>query len=152
MTRLAALVLPVAALLVSAPTRAHADTLSTMPVVERADTLLWKALPTVIQSGHIEDITLPFYAKAHHSVTLAEFGMRVSSRLTVRGGAGMAEIVDAPVYIDMQHQGPAVGAGVSYELAEAKGFKVGLDFSALHVSYGSVGMTDETMLVELQAK
>jgi hypothetical protein len=166
MARLAALFLSVTAFLVAAPTRA--DSFSTLPIVqrademltqnlplpvlERADAVLVRAMPTLFERGKMEERSIPMFAMAHHQVTLGEYSVHVSKKINVRGGAGFAEIVDAPMNFAMARTGAAVGGGINYRLAQVKGFRVALDFSALHVRYGAVGMTDESILLALSTR
>jgi len=138
------------ALFTAAPTRA--DSLAPMPLVERADTALARALPLVFKNGALETQSLPAFATAHHSVTLAELSFEVTKRIVVHGGFGLAEIVDAPVDIAMHHTGFAVGAGASYAIFQPTGYRFGVELSALHVRYGSIGFTNETMLLALTTR
>ena len=167
MARPCALILSITAFLAAGPT--WADSFFALPMVQRADELLTRAAPTpvverqdaivrlvpiVFQYGSVEErsIPIPVSGQTHHTVTLAEYTMHVSKKLDLRGGAGLAEIIDAPAKFDMPRSGPAVGGGVNVELTQVKGFRVALDFSALHVRYGAIGMTDEMMLIELSAR
>jgi len=166
MARLAALLLSVTALLVGAPTRAdnfstlpivqRADELLTQsapaPVVERPDALLIRAMPMLFQNGHMEERSIPIFSMARHQITLGEYTFHVTRKVDVRAGVGVAEIIDAPANFDLPRTGAAVGGGINYQLALVKGFRVALDFSALHVRYGAVGMTDETMLIALSTR
>lgn len=166
MARLAALFLSVTALLVAAPT--HADSFSTLPIVQRADELLtqnaptpvleradmvlFRAMPSLFQNSHMEERSIPIFSMARHQVTLGEYTVHMTRKMDVRGGLGIAEIIDAPASFDLPRTGAAVGGGVNYQLAQVKGFRVALDFSALHVRYGAVGMTDETVLIAISTK
>ena len=166
MARLAALFLSVTAFLVGAPTRA--DNFSTLPIVqradelltpyaptpvlERADTVLFRAMPSLFQHGKMEERSFPMFSMAHHQVTLGEYNVRVTPKMDIRGGMGLAEIVDAPASFNLPRTGAALGGGINYQLAQVKGFRVALDFSALHVRYGAVGMTDETMLIAISTR
>jgi len=166
MPRPAALFLSLTALLVGAPT--HADNFSTLPIVqradelltpyapvpvlERADTVLYRAMPSLFSHGHMEERSIPMFSMAHHQVTLGEYNVHVTPKMDIRGGIGLAEIVDAPAALDLPRTGAAVGCGVNYRLAQVKGFRVALDFSAMHVRYGAVGMTDETTLLMLSTR
>jgi len=166
MVRPAVSFLTLAVLLVAAPTQAdsfsampmvqRADELLTQalpsPVIERNDALIMRALPNVLQYGSLEERSIPVTSQMHHTVTLAAYTVHCNHRLDVRAGAGLAEIIDAPASLDMPRSGPAFGGGVNYEVAEVKGLRVALDFSALHVSYGNVGMTDETLLIAVSTR
>src|SRR5215470_12533192 len=119
MARLAALFLSVTALLVGAPTRAdnfstlpivqRADELLTQnaptPVLERADLVLFHAMPSLFSHGKMEERSIPIFSMAHHQVTLGEYTVRVTPKLGVRAGAGIAEIIDAPANFNLPRTG-----------------------------------------------
>ncbi len=129
-----------------------ADTFTAPAVIQRADDALAAALPFVFHAGKLETRSVPAFASARHAITLGELQVHVSPRLSVRAGAGLAQIVDAPTELGGAHTGCAVGGSASYALFEPHGLRVGLELSAMHVTYGTTGFTDETMLVALSTR
>jgi hypothetical protein len=137
------------ALLASSPTSVRADAKLPMPVLERADRALARALPMLFGNVDMTSQTLPAPSGARHSLTLGELTFHVISRLDVHCGAGLAAIIDAPTDSRLPRTGFATEAGASLVIARPAGFRLGLDINTLHVRYGSMDLTDQTMMVAL---
>lgn len=146
---LAALVVTVA-LLASSPTRA--DSLTPMPIIDRADRALAKALPVLFENAGMAQRNLPAPSGARHAVTLGELTFHVLTRLDVHCGAGLAAIVDAPADSRLPRTGFATSAGASLAIFEPTGFRVGVEVNTLHVRYGATGLTDQTLMLALTTR
>jgi hypothetical protein len=137
-------------LLAARPTQA--DTRAPLGIVERADTALARALPIVFKSGTVETRSLPAFAGARHAITLGETQIPITPKLTIRAGAGLAAIEDAPRGSNLAHTGCAFSGTASYVLVEPVGLRIGVELTTLHVSYGATGFTDETMMLAVTTR